>query len=70
MMNNDHDFVFLFSRFFAINTLIVYVYMNTFQRIDEEEYGGLSELLKEGLMTSFSSFLVSSIFDVIFICPW
>ncbi|WAR11957.1 RCAF1-like protein, partial [Mya arenaria] len=27
-------------------------------KVDEEEYGGLSEILKEGLMTSFSSFLV------------
>lgn len=45
--------------FFAVNTLIIYLYFNSFQRVDEEEYGGMSELLKEGLMTSFSSFMVS-----------
>ena len=33
--------------------------MSMFQKVDEEEYGGISEILKEGLMTSFSSFLVS-----------
>ncbi|XP_067651535.1 GEL complex subunit OPTI-like [Haliotis asinina] len=45
--------------FFIINVAIVYMYYNSFQRVDEEEYGGASEILKEGLMTSFSSFLVS-----------
>ncbi|XP_071092043.1 GEL complex subunit OPTI-like [Haliotis cracherodii] len=45
--------------FFIINVAIVYIYYNSFQRVDEEEYGGASEILKEGLMTSFSSFLVS-----------
>ncbi len=54
----SYDFYF---RFLAINTVIVYVYFNTFQRVDEEEYGGITELLKEGLMTSFSSFLVSAL---------
>jgi hypothetical protein len=32
--------------------------------VDEEEYGGMSEILKEGLMTSFSSFLVSALFYI------
>lgn len=45
--------------FFLVNIAIVYLYYNSFQKIDEEEYGGASEILKEGLMTSFSSFLVS-----------
>ncbi|XP_046334965.2 respirasome Complex Assembly Factor 1-like [Haliotis rufescens] len=45
--------------FFIINVAIVYIYYNSFQKVDEEEYGGASEILKEGLMTSFSSFLVS-----------
>ncbi|CAH1779020.1 unnamed protein product [Owenia fusiformis] len=45
--------------FFAINSLIVYVYFNSFQKVDEEEYGGLGEILKEGLMTSFATFLVT-----------
>lgn len=44
--------------FFLINLGIVYLYYSTFQRVEDEEYGGSSEILKEGLMTSFSSFLV------------
>lgn len=45
--------------FFVINSLIVYLYYNTFQQVDEEEFGGVGEILKEGLMTSFATFLVS-----------
>jgi len=44
--------------FLLVNVALVYIYYNTFQKIDEEEFGGATELLKEGLMTSFSSFLV------------
>ncbi|KAL3858914.1 hypothetical protein ACJMK2_009163 [Sinanodonta woodiana] len=44
--------------FFAINVGITYLYYANFQKIDEEAYGGTSEILKEGLMTSFSAFLV------------
>lgn len=29
-----------------------------FQSIDEEEYGGMWEITKEGFMTSFAGFLV------------
>jgi len=35
-----------------------YLYCINFQGIDEEEYGGVWELMKEGFMTSFASFLV------------
>ncbi|XP_052712349.1 respirasome Complex Assembly Factor 1-like [Crassostrea angulata] len=45
--------------FFALNLGIVYLYYNSFQKIDDEEYGGASEILKEGLMTSFAAFLVT-----------
>jgi len=45
--------------FLAVNTVITYIYFNTFQKVEEEEYGGITEILKEGLMTSFSSFLVA-----------
>ena len=55
----------LFCRFFAINTIIIYFYFSTFQKVDEEEYGGIMELLKEGLMTSFASFLVNLTVKVI-----
>ncbi|GAB1599097.1 uncharacterized protein RAB5IF homolog [Argonauta hians] len=44
--------------FFLINVGLIYVYYSTFQRVEDEEYGGSAEILKEGLMTSFSSFLV------------
>jgi hypothetical protein len=37
----------------------VYLYFTSFQKVDEEEYGGMTEILKEGLMTSFATFLVS-----------
>lgn len=45
--------------FMLVNVAIIYIYNNSFQKVDEEDYGGMSEILKEGLMTSFSSFLVS-----------
>ncbi|XP_076109702.1 GEL complex subunit OPTI-like isoform X2 [Mytilus galloprovincialis] len=45
--------------FLAVNVGIVYFYYNSFQKIDDEEYGGPSEILKEGLMTSFSTFVVA-----------
>ena len=45
--------------FFAVNVGIIYFYYNSYQKIDDEEYGGPSEILKEGLMTSFSTFLVA-----------
>ena len=38
----------------------MYIYFTNFQKIDEEEYGGPWELTKEGFMTSFALFLVSS----------
>lgn len=59
---DTHIYIYIYSlnfRFFAINVGIVYVYYNSFQKVDDEEYGGPSEILKEGLMTSFSTFLVS-----------
>ncbi|CAG5136043.1 unnamed protein product [Candidula unifasciata] len=45
--------------FLLVNVAIVYIYYNSFQKVEEEEYGGAVEILKEGLMTSFSSFLVA-----------
>lgn len=33
--------------------------MSSYQQIDEEEFGGVWELTKEGFMTSFAGFLVS-----------
>lgn len=45
--------------FFAINCGVIYVYYGPFQKVDDEEYGGPTEILKEGLMTSFSTFLVT-----------
>ena len=45
--------------FLAVNGAFVYGYCMLYQRVDEEEYGGIWELLKEGFMTSFALFLVS-----------
>lgn len=41
-----------------INLGIVFVYYASYHEVDEEEYGGHGELAKEGLLTSFSLFLV------------
>jgi len=45
--------------FAIINCALVYVYAALFQQVDEEEFGGFGEILKEGLMTSFATFLVT-----------
>lgn len=37
----------------------MYSYCVFYQRVEEDEYGGTWELLKEGFMTSFALFLVS-----------
>lgn len=46
-------------RFVIVNAGITYLYFSSFQQIDEEEFGGIWELTKEGFMTSFAGFLVS-----------
>ncbi|XP_072947321.1 GEL complex subunit OPTI [Epargyreus clarus] len=45
--------------FVTVNAAVIYFYMYNFQGIDEEEYGGVWELTKEGFMTSFAGFLVT-----------
>ncbi len=37
---------------------LVYLYCVLYQGIDQEEYGGAWELLKEGMMTAFAMFMV------------
>lgn len=44
--------------FFIINCGAVYLYCSTFQRVDEDEYGGYGEILKEGLMTAFATYMI------------
>lgn len=51
--------LFGLALFFIINLGIVYVYYSMFQQVNEDEYGGVSEILKEGLMTSFATFIVT-----------
>ena len=46
-------------RYLALNAGVVYVYFALYQHVDEDEYGGTWELLKEGFMTSYALFLVS-----------
>ena len=38
----------------------MYVYHTVYQAIDAEEYGGVWELVKEGMMGSFALFLVGA----------
>lgn len=45
--------------FFAISLVLVYLYHGMFHGVDGEEFGGVWELGKEGMMTSFALFLVS-----------
>ncbi|XP_004932938.1 GEL complex subunit OPTI [Bombyx mori] len=45
--------------FVILNAAVIYVYVNNFHNIDEEEYGGMWEITKEGFMTSFAGFLVT-----------
>lgn len=45
--------------FVVVNAGITYLYFSNFQQIDEEEFGGIWELTKEGFMTSFAGFLVT-----------
>ncbi|KAG8200697.1 hypothetical protein JTE90_022314 [Oedothorax gibbosus] len=45
--------------FCLLNALVLYTYTSVFQKVDDEEFGGIWELIKEGFMTSFASFLVT-----------
>lgn len=47
-------------RFFAVNAGVVYLYFALYQKVDEDEFGGTWELIKEGFVTSFALFLVST----------
>ncbi|KAK0091809.1 hypothetical protein PV326_002667 [Microctonus aethiopoides] len=48
--------------FVLVNVGSTYLYMSSYQQIDEEEYGGIWELTKEGFMTSFAGYLDHHIF--------
>ena len=50
-----------------MSSVIVYFYHAFFHGIDDEEFGGTWELVKEGMMTSFALFLVRSV--AIMKCP-
>jgi hypothetical protein len=45
-------------RFGIISSLIVFIYATSVQNVDPEEYGGIIEIIKEGFMTAFATFLV------------
>jgi hypothetical protein len=38
--------------------VIVFIYATNVQNVDPEEYGGIIEIIKEGFMTAFATFLV------------
>lgn len=54
-----YDLFLICFRFALVSAGIIYLYFSSFQHVDEEEFGGTWELLKEGFMTSFAGFLVS-----------
>ncbi|XP_013192772.2 GEL complex subunit OPTI [Amyelois transitella] len=45
--------------FVVVNAAVIYFYVNTYQKVDEEDFGGMWEITKEGFMTSFAGFLVT-----------
>ncbi|CAF0916458.1 unnamed protein product [Rotaria sordida] len=45
--------------FGIISSLIIFIYATSVQNVDPEEYGGIVEIIKEGFMTAFATFLVS-----------
>ena len=47
-----------FCRFILTNLFLIYLYTNSFQNVDDEEYGGMTEIFKEGMLSSFATFLV------------
>ncbi|KAL3315862.1 hypothetical protein Ciccas_005500 [Cichlidogyrus casuarinus] len=44
--------------FAIINFTLVYLYLAYFHRIEEDEFGPFADILKEGLMTAFASFMI------------
>jgi hypothetical protein len=58
-------------RFGVISSLIIFIYATNIQHVDAEEYGGIFEIIKEGFMTAFATFLVRKkifvIFEIIFL---
>ena len=48
-----------------INCALVYIYVSRQTKIDEDDFGGIQELVKEGLFTAFAVFLVSLIFSIL-----
>ena len=55
--SRDAERTFSF-RFGLISSLIVFIYATSVQNVDPEEYGGIVEIIKEGFMTAFATFLV------------
>jgi len=45
--------------FLVINCALVYIYVSRQTKIDEDDFGGIQELVKEGLFTAFAVFLIS-----------
>jgi hypothetical protein len=43
---NCCNYNFFYHRFGLINALIVYIYTVTFQQVDEDEYGGIWDIIK------------------------
>lgn len=53
-------YIKIFSfRFGVISSLLIFIYATNIQNVDPEEYGGIVEIIKEGFMTAFATFLVN-----------
>jgi hypothetical protein len=50
--------------------LIVFIYATSVQNVDPEEYGGIIEIIKEGFMTAFATFLVRKCISRYFSNPY
>ena len=49
----------------TLSSLFTFVYISKFHTANEDEFGGLQEILKEGFMTAFATFLVRLV-DLVF----
>nr|CAB3265380.1 uncharacterized protein C20orf24 homolog [Phallusia mammillata] len=51
--------IFAIILYVGITTVLLSLYVTEYQKQDIEEYGGFTELAKEGFMSAFASFLVA-----------
>lgn len=52
----------LSCRYIFVSSAVVLLYTSFYQKVDAEELGGLWEVMKEGFISAYALFLVSSTF--------